>query len=335
MDACSVDIFGRLNFFLSDCLESGMEMTEIIEFLLTSDIGERRSQLFAASVRWTIERPVAGRRCHVITHKMGFILSKIAFVPPRNKSILSAVAVFCKTTSGVYIPLVHYDYPGAAYTLMFSHGNACDLQQADGFLLHLRQVFRCSVVGYDYIGYGHSYQIGSVAGSRTEPPAPSEDGCYEAIDAVYHYVSETLRIPVDRQIWLGESIGSGPTVDLVSRLAQLEKRVGAMILVSPFWSTTRIVSSVLPWIVDMFSNGAKIGNVEAPVLIVHGERDELILPEHSRWLATECVDAQLALIAGATHNTVFLTPQTFETVGDFIDALPHNWRASIYGLPER
>jgi len=45
-----VDIFGRLNFFLSKCLESGMGMTEIIEFLLTCDNMESRARLFGLHV---------------------------------------------------------------------------------------------------------------------------------------------------------------------------------------------------------------------------------------------------------------------------------------------
>jgi len=45
-----VDIFGRLNFFLSDCLESGMGMTEIIEFLLISDNMESRARLFSLPI---------------------------------------------------------------------------------------------------------------------------------------------------------------------------------------------------------------------------------------------------------------------------------------------
>lgn len=266
---------------------------------------------------------------------MGFILSKLAFQPPRITGAPPANAIYCKTTGGAYVPIVHYEYPGAAYTLIWSHGNAADLFMANAFLLHMRKTFRCSVVGYDYVGYGYSYQFDGVTGVRAPAPPPSEDGCYDAIDAVYHHVCETLEVPLDRQVWVGESIGSGPTLDLVARLTKLEKRVGGVILVSPFWSVTRIVSAALPWLVDMFANGEKIRDIEVPVLIVHGTRDELVPPAHSQWLADACAtrSVKLVLIEGARHNTVLLDIETFNHVWDFLKALPHNKALSMYALP--
>jgi len=55
-----VDIFGRLNFFLSVWLEIGMGMTEIIGFLLTCDNMESRAQLFGL--------PVGGRGVRAATY---------------------------------------------------------------------------------------------------------------------------------------------------------------------------------------------------------------------------------------------------------------------------
>jgi hypothetical protein len=65
-----VDIFGRLNFFLSDCLESGMGMTEIIEFLMTSDNMESRAQLFRL--------PIGGRGARVAVYTVNIFFSLIA-----------------------------------------------------------------------------------------------------------------------------------------------------------------------------------------------------------------------------------------------------------------
>ena len=63
------DIFGRLNFFLSDCLESGMGMTEIIGFLLTCDNMESRAQLFRL--------PVGGRGVRVAVYTANIFFSPI------------------------------------------------------------------------------------------------------------------------------------------------------------------------------------------------------------------------------------------------------------------
>jgi hypothetical protein len=64
-----VDIFGRLNFFLSVWLEIGMGMTEIIGFLLTCDNMESRAQLFGL--------PVGGRSVRAAVHSVNIFFSRI------------------------------------------------------------------------------------------------------------------------------------------------------------------------------------------------------------------------------------------------------------------
>ena len=64
-----VDIFGRLNFFLSVWLEIGMGMTEIIGFLLTCDNMESRAQLFRL--------PVGGRSVRAAVHSVNIFFSRI------------------------------------------------------------------------------------------------------------------------------------------------------------------------------------------------------------------------------------------------------------------
>ena len=65
-----VDIFGRLNFFLSVWLEIGMGMTEIIGFLLTCDNMESRAQLFRL--------PVGGRSVRAAVYTGNIFVSPIA-----------------------------------------------------------------------------------------------------------------------------------------------------------------------------------------------------------------------------------------------------------------
>jgi pimeloyl-ACP methyl ester carboxylesterase len=75
-----------------------------------------------------------------------------------------------------------------------------------------------------------------------------------------------------------------------------------MILVNPFWSVTQVVSSVLPWIVDMFRNGSKIGAIDIPTMIISSEADEVIPAVHREWLHDKCKNSHIVKLPGARHN---------------------------------
>ena len=61
------------------------------------------------------------------------------------------------------------------------------------------------MIAYDYPGYGLS------------EGKPSEEGCYDAVEAVYDYVVNQLgRNPVEVIMW-GRSLGTGPSLFLASR----------------------------------------------------------------------------------------------------------------------
>lgn len=67
---------------------------------------------------------------------------------------------------------------------------------------------RCNLAAYDYTGYGHSAGRPSVADTLAD------------IDAVFAWL---LRMGVRRQriILYGQSLGSGPTLDLAAREPQI------------------------------------------------------------------------------------------------------------------
>jgi len=202
------------------------------------------------------------------------------------------------------------------YVVVVSYGNASDLRDMLPVLDSLSEHLQCTIVGYDYPGYGSSHPL------QSENPLdlkPSEQGCYEAIDAVHAYVSNELGFADEKQIWLGTSLGTGPTVDLVSRLCKRQRHVGGMILVNSFWSISRIVSTLTPLFYDMFVNGRKIGAVNVSTLLLHAENDRLIPPEHSLWLADVCKMARLLIIPNCDHNNTWDNPIFWMELKKFVD----------------
>jgi hypothetical protein len=69
---------------------------------------------------------------------------------------------------------------------------------------------------------------------------PSEQNTYSDIEAVYRCLIETYGASEDNIILYGQSVGSGPTLDLASRLTRLR----AVVLHSPILSGLRVMYPV-------------------------------------------------------------------------------------------
>jgi pimeloyl-ACP methyl ester carboxylesterase len=54
---------------------------------------------------------------------------------------------------------------------------------------------------------------------------------------------------------------------------------------------------VAPW-------GFDPAAVAAPVLVLHGDADQMIPASHARWLARRCPGAELRIVPGAGHISV-------------------------------
>jgi hypothetical protein len=77
--------------------------------------------------------------------------------------------LLCLVTShGEQIPALHRVRAGAAYTVIYSHGNAEDLGLLLPLVDGLSEALNASVLAYEYVGYSTS---------RLEGRAPSEAGC--------------------------------------------------------------------------------------------------------------------------------------------------------------
>ncbi|MQL99806.1 hypothetical protein Taro_032534 [Colocasia esculenta] len=199
--------------------------------------------------------------------------SKFAFFPPTPPSytleeeeatgrlVMSGVprsenvdVARLKTKRGNEVVTVYVRNPSAKLTVLYSHGNAADLSQLYELFTQLSLHLRVNVMGYDYSGYGQS------------SGKPSEQNTFADIEAAYRCLVETYGIPEDEIILYGQSVGSGPTLDLATRLPRLR----AVILHSPILSGLRVMYPVKHtyWF-DIYKNIDKILLVNCPVLVIH------------------------------------------------------------------
>lgn len=185
--------------------------------------------------------------------------------------------------------------PEEFFTILYSHGNAEDLASAGAYIQLLTTALGCSAMAYDYTGYGLSLPCSM---------RPSESRFYGDIHACYRYLIDT-GVPPERVLLIGRSIGTGPTVELASRVP-----VGGVILIAPLMSCLRIVDPDIRCKVsclDMFPSLDRMHLIKAPVLIIHGLLDDVVPICHGKRLYQRCPQKTEPLwLEKAGHNDIEL-----------------------------
>ena len=175
--------------------------------------------------------------------------------------------------------------PGARHAVLFSHGNAEDIGDNLGFLEEMRRA-GFSVLAYDYRGYGLS------------TGRPSERRAYRDAEAAFAHLTGPLGVPAERVIVHGRSLGGGVSTALAARWP-----VAGLVLESTFTSIYALVPGVRAFPPDRFRSHARMKGVRAPVLVIHGTRDEVVPFAHGeRLLAAAPGPKRGFWVEGAGHN---------------------------------
>lgn len=177
-------------------------------------------------------------------------------------------------------------------TLVFFHGNG------DSWTGAATATSRLAQEGYGVL-------LAAYRGYSGNPGSPSEHGLYADGRAALAWL-EAQGIDKRRLILIGNSLGSGVATQLAS-----EGRPAGLVLISPYTSMGDVAARQYPWLparallLDRFDNLAKIGRVDAPVLILHGKDDKLIPSGQAAQLARASSLAELRIIAGAGHDLAY------------------------------
>jgi fermentation-respiration switch protein FrsA (DUF1100 family) len=153
--------------------------------------------------------------------------------------------------------------PGQGAALYF-HGNGGNLSHRGDGIVRWQQELGVAVLIPDYSGYGRS------------TGRPTEAGCYAAADAAYDWLVQTMRVPPERILLYGGSLGGAVAIDLASRRPHR-----ALVVVSPFSSFRDMARKTYPWlprglVSNRFDNLAKIGRCRRAFLLAHGTADRMV-----------------------------------------------------------
>lgn len=212
-----------------------------------------------------------------------------------------------KTKKGNEIVAMYVKNPAASLTVLYSHGNAADLGQMYHIFAELSLHLNVNLLGYDYSGYGQS------------SGKPSEQDTYADIEAAYKCLEETYGAKEEDIILYGQSVGSGPALELAARLPRLR----ALILHSPILSGLRVMYPVKRtfWF-DIYKNIDKIPLVQCPVLVIHGTKDEIVDFSHGKQLWELCREKYEPLwLKGGNHCNLELYPEYLRHLKKFISAI--------------
>lgn len=189
------------------------------------------------------------------------------------------------TADKAVISAAHFPNPKAAYTVLYSHGNAEDLGENVPVMRAL-QAAGFAVFTYDYPGYG------------TSGGGASEAGCTAAIEAAYRHLTGPLGVHPEQVIAYGRSVGGGPTMALAAN-----SPVAGVILESTFTSAIDVRLPFNPYPFDKFPSRTRLKSYQGPVLVMHGRADDLIPVTHGEALyAAAPGPKQQLFVDGAGHD---------------------------------
>lgn len=213
---------------------------------------------------------------------------RLVFMPPAPSYGLSDEGVIQfgeeKEFSGFYFPASESSAP----TLLWAHGNAEDAGNVRP-LARMIQAEGMGVLMYDYPGYGLS------------EGAPNEGGTYRSAEAAFDFLTKEQKRAPKSIVLVGQSVGSGPSTYLAEK-----GEVGGLVLISPFKSAFRVVTKVkvLPW--DRFDNWKRIKEVDIPLLVIHGDADEVVPFAHGKALFERHGGKKTFLpLEGVGHNDLW------------------------------
>ncbi|TVU32878.1 hypothetical protein EJB05_24641, partial [Eragrostis curvula] len=244
-----------------------------------------------------------------------------------------------RTKRGTEVVAMYVRQRAAKLTLLYSHGNAADLGQMYELFVELSAHLNVNLMGYartlfrgwlgwDWIGMGQIAMrldasdlamLYDYSGYGQSSGKPSEQNTYADIEAVYRCLVETYGASEENIILYGQSVGSGPTLDLASQLPRLR----AVVLHSPILSGLRVMYPVKHtyWF-DIYKNIDKIPLVRCPVLVIHGTADDVVDCSHGRalWELAK-VKYEPLWIKGGNHCNLELYPEYIRHLKRFVAAI--------------
>ena len=191
--------------------------------------------------------------------------------------------------------------------VIYYGGNA---EEVSASLSEAEKIRRASFLFMNYRGYGDS------------SGRPSEQGILADALTVFDWVVAEHGVDPREVVLMGRSLGTGVAVHVASR-----RRVGALILVTPFDSLTNVAKAIYPFLPverllrHRFDSLALAPALDTPMLAMIAGRDEIIPNQNSLNLVNAWAGpAETHVVNGAGHNDISLYDTYWREINRFLDA---------------
>ncbi len=229
-----------------------------------------------------------------ITRKFLYYPDRLPKDLPPPKWARGAEEVWMECQDGVCIHGLWWGEPDGAPVILFLHGNAQEVYSWS-LVREEMEPLGTRMLLIDYHGYGKS------AGT------PSEEALYLDGEAALKWL-ERRGVKKDEIILFGKSLGGAVACYLADG-----RRFRAVVLESTFTSLASVARKLFPFLPagtplgEEYPSIERIGRTRSPVLVIHGDADELIpLEEGIRLYEAAPYPKELFVVKGAGHNDVSL-----------------------------
>lgn len=186
--------------------------------------------------------------------------------------------------------------PGqSSVTLLWFHGNAGNISHRLNNLKLLHDELGTGIFLFDYRGFGRSQG------------RPSERGTYLDAEAAISYLDSRGDVAMGEIVYFGQSLGAAVAVEM-----GLRRPPRGVILESAFPSVPYMARRAYPFLPiwpilrTRYDSQAKLADVQAPLLMLHGDRDDIVPIEAGRRLFNAAGEPkEFFTIRGAGHNDTY------------------------------
>jgi fermentation-respiration switch protein FrsA (DUF1100 family) len=183
--------------------------------------------------------------------------------------------------------------------LLICHGNLGNIgyRQRPEYYALIRDL-GINLLAFDYRGFGES------------TGAPEERGLYADATASYEYLTRTLRVPPERLVIFGHSLGSGVAIELASRVP-----AAGLIVEGAFTSVVERGQELFPLFpvgliaTQRFPSLDRIASINMPKLFLHSPEDTVIPYAHGRRLFDAARDPKRIVDVKGGHEYAFRKDQ--------------------------
>jgi len=199
------------------------------------------------------------------------------------------------------------------HVLAFWHGNADQIGNVGDHLGHVLQ--RDQGWGFFAVEYpGYALCRGG---------EPTEETIVWAAERMLKHLHVKLEVPWETTVAFGQSIGGSVALQMTAK-----GLAGKCVLLSSFSSIPKMAKTLFPFVPspellvkDPFDNAAIAPSVKAPVLCLHGTRDEIVPYSQGEEIASLLPNSRFVPLRGAGHNDTFNGAHFREVINTLADFL--------------